>query len=37
MHARSHTSDEGIGIAVKNSLEIIIKQVLKQGHYLANY
>ena len=36
VHVCSHTSDEGISMAVKNSLEIIIKQ-LKQGNYLANY
>ena len=37
-HARTHThthteSDEGMGRAVKNSLEIIIKQVRLQGGF----
>ena len=29
----THASDEGIGIAVKNSLEIIIKQVRLEGGF----
>ena len=39
MHAHTHThthsraSDEGIGTAVKNSLEIIIKQVRLEGGF----
>ena len=33
-HARTHTvSDEGMGMAVKNSLEIIIKQVRLGGGF----
>ena len=32
-HAHAHVSDEGIGMAVKNSLEIIIKQVRLEGGF----
>ena len=32
-HAHTHASDEGIGTAVKNSLEIIIKQVCLVGGF----
>ena len=34
MHAHTHTvSDEGMGRAVKNSLEIVIKQVRLEGGF----
>ena len=32
-HAHTHVPDEGIGTAVKNSLEIIIKQVCLEGGF----
>ena len=33
IHARTHASDEGMGTAVKNILEIIIKQVCLVGGF----
>ena len=33
MHAHTHTSDKGIGMAVKNTLEIIIKQARLEGGF----
>ena len=33
MHAHTHPSDEGIGTAVKTSLEIMIKQVRLEGGF----
>ena len=33
MHAHTQASDKGIGMAVKNSLEIIIKQVRLEGGF----
>ena len=33
MHMHAHVSDEGIGTAMKNNLEIIIKQVRLEGGF----
>ena len=35
-HTNTHVSNEGIGTAVKNSLEIIIKQVRLEGGFNLN-